>query len=101
MKSMNKNLKLPQLQKIMMEFEKQSDTMELKEEMMEDTMDEVMGGEDDEEEADTLVNQVLDEIGINLSGQFDSTTAPPMASGNQEPESQADADLMARLQSLR
>ncbi len=42
---MNKNLNLPELQKIMMEFEKQSDAMDLKEEMMEDTMDDVMGEE--------------------------------------------------------
>merc|ERR1712227_1171994 len=38
---MNKNMKLPQIQKIMQEFEKQSAMMDMKEEMMND----VMGGE--------------------------------------------------------
>merc|ERR1719494_670643 len=36
---MNKNMKLPQIQKIMMEFEKQSAMMDMKEEMMNDVMD--------------------------------------------------------------
>eukprot|EP00299_Pterocystis_sp_00344_P009360 c3917_g1_i1.p1 GENE.c3917_g1_i1~~c3917_g1_i1.p1 ORF type:complete len:210 (+),score=43.91 c3917_g1_i1:42-671(+) len=99
MKSMNKNLNLPQLQKIMMEFEKQSDAMDLKEEMMEDTMDDVLGEEDDEAETDVIVNQVLDEIGIKLSGDFAATPSAAPASGAQE--SQADADLQARFENLR
>lgn len=43
-------LKLPQIQKIMMEFEKQSEVMDMKEEMMNDAIDDAMGDEDDEEE---------------------------------------------------
>ncbi len=38
MGSMNKQMKLPQIQKIMMEFEKQSEMMDMKEEMMTDVM---------------------------------------------------------------
>lgn len=43
-------LKLPQIQKIMMEFERQSEIMDMKEEMMNDAIDDAMGDEDDEEE---------------------------------------------------
>lgn len=43
-------LKLPQIQRIMMEFEKQSEIMDMKEEMMNDAIDDAMGDEDDEEE---------------------------------------------------
>ncbi len=43
-------LKLPQIQKIMMEFEKQSEIMDMKEEMMNDAIDDAMGEDDDEEE---------------------------------------------------
>lgn len=43
-------LKLPQIQKIMMEFEKQSEMMDMKEELMNDAIDDAMGDEDDEEE---------------------------------------------------
>uniref|UniRef100_A0A8C3Q0L9 Uncharacterized protein n=1 Tax=Chrysolophus pictus TaxID=9089 RepID=A0A8C3Q0L9_CHRPC len=43
-------LKLPQIQKIMMEFEKQAEIMDMKEELMNDAIDDAMGDEDDEEE---------------------------------------------------
>ena len=43
-------MKLPEIQKIMMEFEKQSEIMEMKEEMMNDAIDDAMGEDDDEEE---------------------------------------------------
>ena len=58
LKNMNRRLKLPQLQKIMMEFEKESEIMDLKEELISDTIDDAIG-EDDE-----------DEVGrIHLSGK--------------------------------
>ena len=40
MGNMNKQMKLPEIQKIMMEFEKQSEIMDMKEEMMSDTIGE-------------------------------------------------------------
>ena len=58
MKSMNKQLNLPQIQKIMMEFEKQSEIMDMKEEMMGDAIDDAMGDVDDEQETEAVVNQV-------------------------------------------
>merc|ERR1712098_641641 len=39
MMSMNKQMKLPEIQKIMQEFEKQSEIMDMKEEMMSDVID--------------------------------------------------------------
>merc|ERR1719315_653012 len=112
MQKMNNQLKLPQIQKIMMEFEKQSEIMDMKGEMMEDAIDDVMGDEDDEEESDAIVNQVLDELGLQLNdklgdapvgtGTLASTTAAknktPVAAGATEDD---DADLQARLDDLR
>ena len=46
---MNRRMKLPQLQKIMMEFERESEIMDLKEELISDTIDDAIG-EDDEDE---------------------------------------------------
>jgi len=43
-------MKLPQIQKILQEFEKQSEIMDMKEEVMNDAMDDALGDEDDEEE---------------------------------------------------
>lgn len=50
MQNMNRQLNLPQIQKIMQEFEKQSEIMEMKEEIINDAMDDAMEGDDDEEE---------------------------------------------------
>jgi len=55
MKCCHFQLKLPQIQKIMMEFERQSEIMDMKEEMMNDAIDDAMGDEDDEEERSVLV----------------------------------------------
>lgn len=48
--TMNRQLNMPQIQKILQEFEKQSEIMDMKEEMMNDSIDEAMEGDDDEEE---------------------------------------------------
>ena len=62
---MNRSMNLPALQRIAMEFERENDIMDQREEMMVDAIDDVTGL-DDEEETDEVVNQVLDEIGVDL-----------------------------------
>jgi charged multivesicular body protein 2A len=69
MASMNRGLNLPGIQRIMNEFEKESSTMDMKEEMMSDAVDEVMDKDDEEEEGDKILKEVLDEIGVGLSQQ--------------------------------
>jgi charged multivesicular body protein 2A len=71
MKSMNRGLNLPQIQRIMNDFERESETMDMKEEMMNDAVDDVMDDdlEDEEEEGDKILKQVLDEIGVGISQQ--------------------------------
>ena len=46
---MNKAMNLPNLQKIMMEFERESEIMDLKEETISDTIDDVIGEGDEDE----------------------------------------------------
>jgi charged multivesicular body protein 2A len=72
MKSMNRGLNLPQIQRIMNDFERESATMDMKEEMMSDAVDDVMDDdlEDEEEESDKILKQVLDEIGVGISQQL-------------------------------
>lgn len=70
MQNMNRQLNLPQIQKILHEFEKQSEIMDMKEEMINDAIDDAMEGEDDEEETDAVVTQVLDELGLKLGDQL-------------------------------
>merc|ERR1739844_893779 len=112
MGSTNKQMKLPEIQKIMMEFEKQSGIMDMKGETMEDAIDDVMGDEEDEDESDAIVNQVLDELGLQLNdnlgdahvgtGTLASTAAAKnktaVAAGAADDD---DADLQARLDDLR
>ena len=79
MMNMNKQMKLPEIQKIMQEFEKQSEIMDMKEEMMSDVIDDALGDEDDEEETDNIVTQVLDELGLQMTDQI---TGLPIAGGS-------------------
>jgi division protein CdvB (Snf7/Vps24/ESCRT-III family) len=62
--SMNRNMNLPAIQRIAMEFERENDLMEQRQEMMDDAIDDTF--EEEEEESEEIVNQVLDEIGIDL-----------------------------------
>ncbi|XP_062562365.1 charged multivesicular body protein 2a [Armigeres subalbatus] len=124
MTNMNRQLNLPQIQKILHEFEKQSEIMDMKEEMINDAMDDAMEDEGDEEETDAIVSQVLDELGLQLNDQLSGlpqasgslsvaggVKAPQAAamgaggaaggSGAGSPVSDADADLQARLDNLR
>ncbi|CAO1412978.1 unnamed protein product [Diamesa tonsa] len=132
MMNMNKQMNLPQIQQILHEFEKQSEIMDMKEEMINDAIDDAMEDEGDEEEGDAIVSQVLDELGLQLS---DTLSGLPQASGSLSvagvkqpqatavgagpsggggsgpsggaaggpttPQSDADADLQARLDNLR
>lgn len=79
MSNMNRQLNLPQIQKILHEFEKQSEIMDMKEEMINDAMDDAMEDEGDEEETDAIVSQVLDELGLQLNDQLSGL---PQASGS-------------------
>ena len=63
--SMNRQMRLPALQKIAMEFERENDIMDQRQEMMDDAIDDVTGLED-EEEGEEVIKEVLDEIGIDL-----------------------------------
>lgn len=113
--SMNKRMNIPQMQKIMMEFEKQSEMLDMKQEMMSDTMDDAFEQEGEEEEVnpssgpsypihliqdqtEEVINQVLDEIGIGLSSQL--ADAPQQSLSTGKADHQED-ELQARLDNLR
>ncbi|KAF6208723.1 hypothetical protein GE061_014462 [Apolygus lucorum] len=109
MTNMNRQLNLPQINRILQEFEKQSEIMDMKEEIMNDAIDDAM--EDDEEESDTVITQVLDELGLQLNDQLaglpQATNSLSVAGAGKTAVpsggelSDADADLQARLDNLR
>ncbi|NWI24352.1 CHM2A protein, partial [Sula dactylatra] len=93
----------------MMEFEKQAEIMDMKEELMNDAIDDAMGDEDDEEERDVVVWAQWGE-GMLGGGHGGRALPPPggsLAAGEgRAPEAaaalaDADADLEERLKNLR
>ncbi|KAL6933745.1 hypothetical protein ACO0R3_001523 [Hanseniaspora guilliermondii] len=113
LRAMNVGVNLPQLQKISMEFEKQNEIMDQKQEMMDDVLDDVFDedNEEEEEEVDEFLGKIMDEIDVDLKGKLvnqapnsdlsgtnaeliNENSAAPIAMG-------ADEDLQARLDSLK
>jgi charged multivesicular body protein 2A len=106
MKTMNKKMNLPEIQRIMMEFEKQSEIMDMKEEMMDDAIDDALGDNDDEQESEKVVNQVLDELGIELSDKLAVINPNGQALASNKSKNPIkvaanDAELEARLDALK
>jgi len=108
MRTMNRQMNLPALQKMMIEFEKQTTMSEMKQEMVEDILDDVLSAEQEEEEAEDMVNSVFDEIGISFAGDLASTPSgggvsktATSAKNEKTAIAEDDADLQARLDNLR
>ncbi|KAK2177752.1 hypothetical protein NP493_582g03050 [Ridgeia piscesae] len=70
MKEMSKALDPGKMQETMKEFGMENARMSMTEDMINDVMDDIMEGSGDEEESNAIVSQVLDEIGIDISGQM-------------------------------
>eukprot|EP01103_Thecamoeba_quadrilineata_P007975 TRINITY_DN17782_c0_g1_i1.p1 TRINITY_DN17782_c0_g1~~TRINITY_DN17782_c0_g1_i1.p1 ORF type:complete len:217 (+),score=52.80 TRINITY_DN17782_c0_g1_i1:47-697(+) len=103
---MNRTMNLPAIQQVMMEFEKQSEIMDMKEEIMNDSIDGINEEDGEEEESEEIINQVLEEISMNMKTQLGSTpmNKVAVAETQQEPVpvlADADLELMARLDNLR
>ncbi|CEM21942.1 unnamed protein product [Vitrella brassicaformis CCMP3155] len=93
---MNKQMNLPSLNKIMQEFMKENEKMGLTEEMMSDAVDDAMADTTDEEEEERIVAQVLDEIGVDLSGQLAAAPSGQLAAAQpMAVDAQASAQPMA------
>jgi len=102
MVKLNKSIKLPELQKIMMEFAKQTEQMDMKQEMIGDSLEDAMDDVDDEEETDRVVGSIMAEIGLSMDDSM--VSAPQTKTQVQaEPEkvNEADKELEARLNNLK
>lgn len=104
MHSMNQKIDAPSMQKIMKEFQRENEKMQMTEEMMGDAVDGIM--EDDEEEQENVVNMVLDEIGIEMGDKMNATAhgniqAGPQAEAAAQPAGGAEEDLESRLAALK
>ncbi|KAJ3130450.1 Charged multivesicular body protein 2b [Nowakowskiella sp. JEL0407] len=66
MSSANKSLNIEKLYKQTNDFQKQTMLMDTSEEMMNDTLDQLLGESDEEAEGEEIMSQILDEIGIEF-----------------------------------
>ncbi|OJJ51071.1 hypothetical protein ASPZODRAFT_313965 [Penicilliopsis zonata CBS 506.65] len=107
--SMNRQMNLPALQRIAMEFERENEIMDERQEMMDDAIDEATGI-DDEEEGEEIVKEILDEIGVDLNQSLGETPTGIQSTAVGETRvaqaigggpTTSDDDLQARLDSLR
>ena len=78
---MSRQMNLPQIQKILQDFERESSQMDMKEEMMGESIDDAMEdeGETEEEEGSKILDEVLAEIGISVGQQVSSAGSGALA----------------------
>merc|ERR1712146_429509 len=99
MARMNKEIKLPELQKIMAEFAKENEKAEMTGEMMGDAIDDALSEPGNEEEEEKVVGQILAELNIDFQEKLEvapsSNPSQGQQASNQEDESMS--ELQARL----
>ncbi|XP_042901793.1 charged multivesicular body protein 2b [Parasteatoda tepidariorum] len=79
MGAVNREMNPMGIAKTMQDFEKETTKMGMTEEIIEDSLSAVLDESGDEDEEDAVINQVLDEIGIEISGKM--ATAPSAHKG--------------------
>jgi len=102
MVQMNKSMNPMKIAKDMQEFEKQNAKMEMSEELIGDTLDNILEESGDEEESDRIVNQVLDEIGIEIAGKMPSAARSQVGeASSSKSKGLSDADIERMLENLK
>lgn len=94
MTKMNKMNDVPALQKLMADFMRENEKSDMTQEMIADTMDDAFDEEGALEEEELIVNQVLDELGIDFGGLQD---APQTLAGGVSNEKTEDTRVAAPL----
>ena len=103
MAAVNRQMNPAQVMKSMRDFEQENAKMDMKGELMDDALASALDHSDDEAEEDAVVTQVLDEIGIDITGKL---SAAPVAkrTGLEAPATSrkiTDAELEAQLARLK
>ncbi|KAM0827565.1 hypothetical protein ACQ4PT_068125 [Festuca glaucescens] len=102
MGAMNKQMDPAKQMKVMQEFQKQSAQMDMTNEMMSDSIDNILDDDQAEEETDELANQVLDEIGVDVASQLSSAPKGRIAGKKAVADDSSELDeLEKRLAALK
>jgi len=106
MKVANKQMNMKETTKIMTDFQRENERLQVKEEMMDDVLMDAFDSEGVEEEADQVTAQVLAELGVEMDQQMVGLDAPKTKVGGEEVPAEKDEiedalpDLRARLNAL-
>jgi charged multivesicular body protein 2A len=105
MGKMNSAVDAKEMSKMMMEFQKQTEIMNMKEELMDDALTDAFDNDEIEEEAEEITSQVLAELGVELDSQMVGLNAPrknlqSKVAAVQEEEDDMLPDLRDRLNAL-
>ena len=103
MGQMNKLMDPQKVAKQMQEFEMANAKMEMTEETMNDALDDILNDSEDEDEEQAVINQVLDEIGIEITNKVsDAPSAPKGKVGAKSAvTSEEDKEIEAMLAQLK
>jgi len=101
MANVNKQMDAKKMSQTMQQFQRENMKMEMSEEMINDVMDDIFDESDDEQEQDAIVNQVLGEIGIELTGKMNTLNMPANKLGGTSQADQEVEDIEAKLNNLR
>jgi charged multivesicular body protein 2B len=102
MGKMNEQIRPQDVQRTMAEFERQSEMMNMKDEMISDTLDSALGAEGEDDEVEEQMGAVLDELGIELGNKLSGVNAgrAKMRQGAAAQEEDDLGDLNARMAAL-
>jgi charged multivesicular body protein 2B len=102
MGKMNEQIRPQDVQRTMAEFERQNEMMNMKDEMISDTLDSALGAEGEDDEVEEQMGAVLDELGIELGNKLSGVNAgrAKMRQGAAAQEEDDLGDLNARMAAL-
>lgn len=103
MKVANQHMDVKKTTKIMADFQRENERMQLREDMMDDALHDAFDTEGVEEEADQVTQQVLAELGVELDSQMVGLNVPGKKlpeQGEQDILDEVLPDLKARLNAL-
>ncbi|XP_004081742.1 charged multivesicular body protein 2b [Oryzias latipes] len=104
MQAVNKKMDPQKTLKTMQDFQKENMKMGMTEDMINDTLDEIFDESGDEEESEDIVSQVLDEIGIEISGKMIKAPAAgksvPGAASSSKQATISDDEIERQLRAL-
>ncbi|XP_017486372.1 PREDICTED: charged multivesicular body protein 2b-like, partial [Rhagoletis zephyria] len=76
MKVTNEQMNPEKISGILKQFEEENMKMDMKDEMIEESLNGILDNSDDESEQDLVVNKILDEIGIEVNQKLSKVSAP-------------------------